>query len=87
VAGGASAGRLDVSSAVSDGKQGGCIVGLSKGVCVFITAGPGTKLFAWGGGGYGRTCATRDDEPRPVCVRTSLVARVNHQAMSEVGTS
>jgi hypothetical protein len=20
-----------------------------------------------GGGGYGRTCATRDDEPRPVC--------------------
>jgi hypothetical protein len=35
-------------------------------VCVFITAGPSTKLFAWGGGGYGRTCATRDDEPRPV---------------------
>jgi hypothetical protein len=23
-------------------------------VCVFITAGPSTKLFAWGGGGYGR---------------------------------
>jgi hypothetical protein len=21
-------------------------------VCVFITAGPSTKLFAWGGGGY-----------------------------------
>jgi hypothetical protein len=35
-------------------------------VCVFITAGPSTKLFAWGGGGYGRTCASRDDEPRPV---------------------
>jgi hypothetical protein len=35
-------------------------------VCVFITAGPCTKLFGWGGGGYGRTCATRDDEPRPV---------------------
>jgi hypothetical protein len=35
-------------------------------VCVFITAGPSTKLFTWGGGGYGRTCATRDDEPRPV---------------------
>jgi hypothetical protein len=34
--------------------------------CVFITAGPSTKLFAWGGGGYWRTCATRDDEPRPV---------------------
>ena len=34
--------------------------------CVFITAGPSTKLFAWVGGGYGRTCATRDDEPRPV---------------------
>ena len=30
-----------------------------------LTAGPSTKLFAWGGG-YGRTCATRDDEPRPV---------------------
>jgi hypothetical protein len=36
-------------------------------VCVFITAGPSTKLFTrGGGGGYGRTCATRDDEPRPV---------------------
>jgi hypothetical protein len=34
--------------------------------CVFITAGPSTKLFTWGWGGYGRTCATRDDEPRPV---------------------
>jgi hypothetical protein len=31
-------------------------------VCVFITAGPSTKLFAWGGGGYGRTCATRDND-------------------------
>jgi hypothetical protein len=35
-------------------------------VCVFITAGPSSKLFAWGGGGYWGTCATRDDEPRPV---------------------
>ena len=35
-------------------------------VCVFITAVPITKLFAWGGGGDWRTCATRDDEPRPV---------------------
>jgi hypothetical protein len=36
-------------------------------VCVFITAGPSTKMFVYmGGGGYGRTCATRDDEPRPV---------------------
>ena len=25
-----------------------------------------TKLFAWGGGGEWRTCAMRDDEPRPV---------------------
>ena len=33
---------------------------------MFITAGPSTKLFAWGGGGYWGTCATRDDEPRPV---------------------
>jgi hypothetical protein len=39
---------------------------LFRPVCVFITAGPSTKLFTWGGGGYGRTCATRDDEPRPV---------------------
>jgi hypothetical protein len=35
-------------------------------VCVFITAGPITKLFAGGGGGEWRTCAMRDDEPRPV---------------------
>jgi hypothetical protein len=39
---------------------------LVQSVCVFFTAGPSTKLFTWGGGGYGRTCATRDDEPRPV---------------------
>jgi hypothetical protein len=42
-------------------------------VCVFITAVPSTKLFAWGGGGgYGRTCATRDDEPRPVWTRLPI---------------
>jgi hypothetical protein len=35
-------------------------------VCVFITAGPVIKLFAGGGGGEWRTCAMRDDEPRPV---------------------
>jgi hypothetical protein len=35
-------------------------------VCVFITAGPSTKLCAWGGGGYWGTFATRGDEPRPV---------------------
>jgi hypothetical protein len=34
---------------------------------VFITAGPSTNLFAWGEGGSGRTCATRDDEPRGLC--------------------
>ena len=39
---------------------------LSGSVCVFITAGPITKLFAGGGGGEWRTCAMRDDEPRPV---------------------
>jgi hypothetical protein len=43
-------------------------------VCVFITAGPSTKLFAWGGEGYWGTGATRDDEPRPVW--TSLVPLV-----------
>ena len=35
-------------------------------VCVFITAGPMIKLFAGGGGGEWRTCAMREDEPRPV---------------------
>ena len=35
-------------------------------MCVFITAGPITKLFAGGGGGEWRTCAMIDDEPRPV---------------------
>jgi hypothetical protein len=35
-------------------------------VCVFITTGPITKLFAGGGGGEWRTCAMIDDEPRPV---------------------
>jgi hypothetical protein len=42
-------------------------------VCVFITAGPSTKLFAWEGGGYGRTCATKDDEPRPVWTRLPIM--------------
>jgi hypothetical protein len=51
--------RLMYSSLVSLKKNPPC-------VCVFITVGPSTDLFAWGGGGYGRTCATRDDEPRPV---------------------
>ena len=34
-------------------------------VCVFITAVP-NKAVRVGGGGKGRTCATRDNEPRPV---------------------
>jgi hypothetical protein len=34
--------------------------------CVFITAGPITKLFAGGGGGEWTTCAMIDDEPKPV---------------------
>jgi hypothetical protein len=37
-------------------------VNLCYGVCVYY-AGPSTKLFTGGGGEYGRTCATRDDEP------------------------
>jgi hypothetical protein len=36
------------------------------GAWVFITAGPSTKLCAWGGGAPRPTGATRDDEPRPV---------------------
>jgi len=46
-----------------------CPAGPWKGryrVCVFITAGPITKLFAGGGGGEWTTCAMIDDEPRPV---------------------
>jgi len=39
---------------------------MCKRVCVFITAGPITKLFAGGGGGEWTTCAMIDDEPRPV---------------------
>ena len=35
-------------------------------MCVFITAGPITKLFAGGGGGEWTTCAMIDDEPKPV---------------------
>ena len=35
-------------------------------VCVFITAGPITKLFAGRGGGEWTTCAMIDDEPKPV---------------------
>jgi hypothetical protein len=30
-----------------------CLVCVCVCVCVFITAGPSTKLFTWGGGGYG----------------------------------
>ena len=40
-------------------------------VCVFITAGPSTKLFAWGGvdiGGH----VLRADEPRPVWTSLSI---------------
>jgi hypothetical protein len=52
-------------------------------VCVFITAGPSTKMFTWGGGGYGRTCATRDDEPRPVCVFITAVPNTKLFAWGE----
>ena len=51
------------------------------GVCVSITAGPITKLFAGGGGGEWRTCAMRDDEPRPVWMMK--VYRVKQYAKSE----
>jgi hypothetical protein len=44
---------------------------------VFITAGPSTMLFAWGGGGYGSTCATRDDEPRPVWTRLPITHKLD----------
>ena len=42
-------------------------------MCVFITAVPSVKLFAWGEGDSGGHVLARDDEPRPVW--TSLHAR------------
>jgi hypothetical protein len=53
------------------------VVTILSTVCVFITAGPSTKLFALGGGGYGRTCATRDNEPRPVWTRQGCPSRTS----------
>ena len=59
-------------SSVTDGKQRdrnhpfSLLQCRQVGACVFITAGPITKLFAGGGGGEWRTYAMRDDEPRPV---------------------
>ncbi len=44
-------------------------------VCVFITAGPITKLFAGGGGGEWTTCAMIDDEPRPVWMSPLITHR------------
>ncbi len=41
--------------------------------CVFIAAGPSTKLFAWGVGGFWRTCATRDDEPSPLWTSLPII--------------
>ena len=49
--------------------------------CVFITAGPITNLFAGGGGGEWRTCAMRDDEPRPVWMSPIIT----HNALANAG--
>ena len=49
---------------MADGPAGS-VLSLGQTCVCFITAGPITKLFAWGGGEW-RTCAMRDDEPRPV---------------------
>jgi hypothetical protein len=57
-----------------------------RNVCVFITAGPSTKLFTWGGGGYGRTCATRDDEPRPAWTRLDMCYERRRAEAWNVGT-
>ena len=51
-------------------------------MCVFITAVPITKLFAWGGGGRWRPCATRDDEQRPVWMSVDYSA---HHALVNAG--
>ncbi len=45
--------------------------------CVLILALPLIKLFAWGRGEW-RTCATRDDEPRPVWTRLPLWLPITH---------
>jgi hypothetical protein len=46
-----------------------------RSTCVFITAVPITKLFAWGEGIL-ETCATRDDEPRPVWTSLQVELRL-----------
>jgi hypothetical protein len=38
-------------------------------VCLLLQDLVQNCLNGGGGGGYGRTCATRDDEPRPVWTR------------------
>ena len=45
-----------------------------RSMCVFITAGPSTKLFACVGGGILEDMCydTRDDEPRPVWTSLSI---------------
>jgi hypothetical protein len=48
------------------GEGGGHVLRLHYRGCVFITAVPITKLFVCVCGERWRTCATRDDEPRPV---------------------
>ncbi len=53
-------------------------------VCVFITAGPITKLFAGGAGSEWTTCAMIDDEPRPVWMSPFIGLRTCH-ALANTG--
>jgi hypothetical protein len=51
--------------------------GAGKGVCVCVCVclllqDLVQSCLHWGGGGYGRTYATRDDEPRPVWTRLPI---------------
>jgi hypothetical protein len=46
-------------------------------VCVFVTAGPSTKLFAWVGGGMWEDMCYENDEPRPVCVFVSSAGKID----------
>jgi len=48
--------------------------------CVFITAGPITKLFAGGGGGEWRTCAKLERRRGEACVDESA-----HHALANAG--
>jgi hypothetical protein len=55
------------------GGEGERALGCYYGVCVCLLLQDLVQsVLHGGGGGYGRTCATRDDEPRPVWTRLPI---------------